>query len=412
MVRSLVPLLLLAFAPARLTAFETLGPIWSGATTTFNVDIPAPGGDQIWNDAFEGAMAGWNAVTPFNFLIVRDSFADPCSNPNFFPAVNGVAFSSTICGDAWGATTLAITVPWSTNGGATTRQTGVIFNNNESWNVYSGPLLFELEDFRRVAVHELGHALGLDHEDGVPAIMATFANDLEVPQQDDIDGVNFLYTEPDLVVTLISVDDSTLMPGQSFTIDATVKNQGTGSSSDTTLRYFGSTNNVISTLDTSLGTNPVTALSPNAKSLQSLTTAILTVEGTFWVGACVDSVSGESNTANQCSSGVRVAVLADRDGDGVRDASDNCPMVANGGQTDTDGDGKGNACDSDDDGDGMSDAFETANGLAPLDPADASGDLDGDGFTNLQEFKAGTDPNDPSSNAATVLSPILQMLFE
>ena len=66
----------------------------------------------------------------------------------------------------------------------------------------------------------------------------------------------------------------------------------------------------------------------------------------------------------------------------------------------------------DSDGDGMPNRFETANGLDPLDPADASEDLDGDGFTNLQEFKAGTDPNDPTSNAATAILPILQMLLE
>ena len=52
----------------------------------------------------------------------------------------------------------------------------------------------------------------------------------------------------------------------------------------------------------------------------------------------------------------------------------------------------------DSDNDGIPDAFETANRLDPLNPADASGDLDGDGFTNLQEFLAGTDPNDPASS--------------
>ena len=67
----------------------------------------------------------------------------------------------------------------------------------------------------------------------------------------------------------------------------------------------------------------------------------------------------------------------------------------------------------DSDGDGMPNRFETANGLDPLDPADASEDLDGDEFTNLQEFKAGTDPNDPASNAATVILPIiLQILLD
>jgi hypothetical protein len=36
---------------------------------------------------------------------------------------------------------------------------------------------------------------------------------------------------------------------------------------------------------------------------------------------------------------------ADKDGDGILNASDNCPLAANLDQTDTDGDGYGDACD-------------------------------------------------------------------
>jgi len=46
---------------------------------------------------------------------------------------------------------------------------------------------------------------------------------------------------------------------------------------------------------------------------------------------------------------------ADFDGDGVPDVSDDCPEVADPDQTDTDGDGAGDACDGDDDGDGVMD---------------------------------------------------------
>lgn len=49
----------------------------------------------------------------------------------------------------------------------------------------------------------------------------------------------------------------------------------------------------------------------------------------------------------------------DQDGDGVPDASDNCPAAYNPSQTDADGDGEGDVCDSDDDGDGWDDTDET-----------------------------------------------------
>ena len=48
------------------------------------------------------------------------------------------------------------------------------------------------------------------------------------------------------------------------------------------------------------------------------------------------------------------------------------------------------------DGDSMTDLWETANGLNPEDPNDASADTDRDLQSNLQEFIADTDPNDPS----------------
>ena len=89
----------------------------------------------------------------------------------------------------------------------------------------------------------------------------------------------------------------------------------------------------------------------------------------------------------------------DTDGDGVFDASDNCPAVANADQLDTDADGEGNACDTDDDGDGMPDSFETTYGLNPL-VNDASGDADGDGKTNLVEYIEGSNP---TVNEAAVL---------
>jgi hypothetical protein len=59
---------------------------------------------------------------------------------------------------------------------------------------------------------------------------------------------------------------------------------------------------------------------------------------------------------------------ADSDGDGVPDASDNCPSVANSDQADGDGDAQGNACDPDDDNDGVPDAQDACPGIPAQTP--------------------------------------------
>ena len=97
----------------------------------------------------------------------------------------------------------------------------------------------------------------------------------------------------------------------------------------------------------------------------------------------------------------------DSDGDGVGNNSDNCNLISNPNQLDTDGDATGNACDSDDDNDGMSDVFEVSYGFDPLDASDANADSDGDSETNLFEFNNGTDPTDATSFTSACLKPEL-----
>ena len=113
---------------------------------------------------------------------------------------------------------------------------------------------------------------------------------------------------PDLVVQSPSVSDSSLTPGQSFTLRATVRNRGGARSAATTLRYYRSSDSTISASDTRVGTDAVGGLAASGTSPESISLTAPSSAGTYYYGACVDTVSGESDTANNCSSGVRVAV--------------------------------------------------------------------------------------------------------
>lgn len=115
---------------------------------------------------------------------------------------------------------------------------------------------------------------------------------------------------PDLTVPFAGVSDTTLLPTQSFSIVAITRNDGDGPSDGTTLRYYRSSNSIISTGDTFVGSDAIAALSSGAQHATNDSETAPSTEGNYWYGACVDSVAREDVTNNQCSSAVQVAVAA------------------------------------------------------------------------------------------------------
>ena len=107
-----------------------------------------------------------------------------------------------------------------------------------------------------------------------------------------------------------TVSDSTPETGGSFTLSATVTNSGDAQAAATTLRYYQSTDTTVTTSDTEVGTDAVGALSAGATSAESISLTAPSSAGTYYYGACVDAVTGESDTTNNCSSAVSVAVSA------------------------------------------------------------------------------------------------------
>ena len=117
-------------------------------------------------------------------------------------------------------------------------------------------------------------------------------------------------TGPDLTVDTPTVSDGNPAAGASFTLSATVRNRGNSVSAATTLRYYRSTDATITSTDTSEGTDAVEGLNASATSGHSVSLTAPDSDGTYYYGACVDPVSDETNTGNNCSTAVVVSVGA------------------------------------------------------------------------------------------------------
>ena len=113
---------------------------------------------------------------------------------------------------------------------------------------------------------------------------------------------------PDLIANLLTLSAVSLTPNQSFTISATVKNQGNAASGSSTLRYYRSPDSTINSSDTQLTTDSISALAANGVSMQNATVSAPDTPGNYWIGACVDIVSSESDTQNNCSAAVQITV--------------------------------------------------------------------------------------------------------
>jgi hypothetical protein len=203
-----LPLVLLGAAAGGL-AFTTDGDRWLDGTATIFIGMPgrAPSG-VAWSDVLEEVATEWTSKTSFRFVSDR-SYRNPCTGYSAttggtgFPrgngdGRNGMDFRPNVCGNRFGDTTLAITLSLFNNtplGFSEIIESDIVFNSDINWDVYDGPRRSSV-DFRRTALHELGHALGLQHEEREPAIMAPRISNIDRLQSDDISGANRLYGGP------------------------------------------------------------------------------------------------------------------------------------------------------------------------------------------------------------------------
>ncbi len=179
-------------------AYALWGASWPSGAIVMQLQLGPVGGSLAdaspsWGASAEAALANWNNyLSRVSFRVVRDSLA-PVADHNGY---NNVFWGDSVYGLAFGPFSLAITSTWRF--GNTMTDADTVFNRAFGWNSYRGPLSRNgVIDFRRVALHEFGHSLGLLHPDDygqrVNAIMNANISDLEVLTADDIAGVQALY---------------------------------------------------------------------------------------------------------------------------------------------------------------------------------------------------------------------------
>ena len=160
-----------------------------------NIAGSSPSGAR-WNTAFAEAARRWDSDADVRIDPVNQ-YSDPCAG--VVPLTvndprNGVAFRDDLCGFSFDEDTLAVTLRmFQLYSDASIVEADIVFNDNVTWDVYDGALRPGRPDFRRVATHELGHALGLEHEDDVPALMNSAISGIDAPNDDDQSGVSALY---------------------------------------------------------------------------------------------------------------------------------------------------------------------------------------------------------------------------
>ena len=106
---------------------------------------------------------------------------------------------------------------------------------------------------------------------------------------------------PDLEVEHVTVSVELAVTGQTLRVAARVRNVGDKEAAETTAHLYLSTDSTITPSDGAVHSERLSGLAPSHGKLVLDSVAAPSSPGTYYYGACVTAVDGESDTTNNCS---------------------------------------------------------------------------------------------------------------
>lgn len=237
------------------SAYQVSGSKWEDGQFRMYVGVPATvpaldiNGDPItWNDIITQALAAWDTPIQGLSIDVVNETRDPCegytgnadqtvnltatsnpSNPardNTTAFENGIGLSADVCGSNFGQDVVAVTLlQTQSNQPGFYAEADIVFNQEFQYNLHNNSVstgsLATPFDVRRIAIKQIGFALGLREEANFPSIMHPDAETRSItsPTDDDLAGMRILYptapstSDPDIRLAVEEPNASQIKSG-------------------------------------------------------------------------------------------------------------------------------------------------------------------------------------------------------